>query len=65
MLVIIYKYFYRSFLQVIKELHGMKRLTHDPATTYQTGLKTIRLAKGKVERKLQNFFGENFVRERS
>jgi len=51
-----FKLFYGAFLEPIKTMLGIKRLTEDPTTTYQTGLRLIRLAGGEVEQLLLDVF---------
>ena len=58
-LVVHFKRFYGSFIQPICAELRIKRLSHDPTTTYQLGMYANRLIHGQVERILHDCFMES------
>ena len=59
MLVKSHKLFYGGFMQAFKELLSVTRLTHDPNTVCQTGLKLFRLILNEAHMLLQLCFSNN------
>ena len=59
MLVKSHKLFYGGFMQAFKELLSVTRLTHDPNTVCQTGLKLFRLILNEVDMLLPSHFSNN------